>query len=58
MYCLCVGIATGTGSGFEMDAEDAITLIQLVISKCLDKEVLCNEFYLQMIKQTTDQPGE
>ena len=52
----CQGIATG-GSGFDINTDDAITLTQLVISKCLDKEILCNEFYLQLIKQTTDQPG-
>ena len=52
------GIAAGSGgSGFEMDQEDAVTLVQLVVSKCLDREILCNELYLQLIKQTTDQPG-
>lgn len=56
---MCSGIAAGGGgSGFEMDQEDAITLVQLVISKCLDREILCNELYLQLVKQTTDQPGE
>lgn len=56
---MCSGIAAGSGgSGFEMDQEDAITLVQLVVSKCLDREILCNELYLQLIKQTTDQPGD
>ena len=56
---MCSGIASGSGgSGFEMEQEDAITLVQLVVSKCLDKEILCNELYLQLIKQTTDQPGD
>ena len=31
-------------------------MVQLAIQKCLDQESLCNEFYLQLIKQTTDQP--
>ena len=58
LFIIYTGIAAGSGgSGFEMDQEDAITLVQLVISKCLDREILCNELYLQLIKQTTDQPG-
>ena len=32
-------------------------MVQLAIQKCIDKEAFCNEFYLQLIKQTTDQPG-
>ena len=27
-----------------------------MIAKCLEKEALCNEFYMQLIKQSTDQP--
>ena len=38
--------------------ENHVGMIQMVISKCLEKEALCNEFYLQAIKQTTDQPGK
>ena len=30
--------------------------MQMVIAKCLEKEALCNEFYMQLIKQSTDQP--
>ena len=51
------GIASGDKSGFELDYEDAAMLVQVVIAKCIEKEALCNEFYLQLIKQTTDQPG-
>ena len=51
------GIASGDKSGFELDYEDAAMLVQVVVAKCIEKEALCNEFYLQLIKQTTDQPG-
>ena len=33
-----------------------MSMVQLAIQKCLEKEALCNEFYLQLVKQTTDQP--
>ncbi|XP_065184924.1 unconventional myosin heavy chain 6-like [Sycon ciliatum] len=43
--------------GFEMESDEQhMGMAQMVISKCLEKEALCNEFYLQLIKQTTDQP--
>lgn len=52
------GITPSGGVGFEeVDADDCVTMVQLAIQKCLEKEALCNEFYLQLIKQTTDQPG-
>ena len=52
------GITPSSGSGFaEVESDDCVTMVQLAIQKCLEKEALCNEFYLQLIKQTTDQPG-
>lgn len=52
------GITPSGGVGFEeVDADDCVTMVQLAIQKCLEKEALCNEFYLQLVKQTTDQPG-
>ena len=33
-------------------------MIQTVMQKCQETEALCNEFYLQLIKQTTDHPGK
>ena len=36
---------------------DHTEMIQTVMLKCQETEALCNEFYLQLIKQTTDHPG-
>ena len=56
MFCN-PGISPSGGSGFdEIDPDDCVTMVQLALQKCLEKEALCNEFYLQLIKQTTDQP--
>lgn len=57
VYMYVKGIVPSSGSGFEeVDPDDCVTMVQLAIQKCLEKEALCNEFYLQLIKQTTDQP--
>lgn len=37
--------------------EDHVTMMQNVMQKCLENDLLCNEFYLQLVKQTTDHPG-
>ena len=51
------GISPSGGNRFEeVDPDDCVTMVQLAIQKCLEKEALCNEFYLQLIKQTTEQP--
>ena len=36
-----------------LEAMDLVVVVQALIIKCIEKEVLCNEFYLQLIKQTT-----
>lgn len=49
------GLAGAGGVESEDDPEH-VNLIQVAIQKCLEKEDVCNEFYLQLIKQTTDNP--
>lgn len=44
------------GGYAEPDDTGHVSLVQSVIHRCLEKEDVCNEFYLQLIKQTTDQP--
>lgn len=54
-----IGITPSSGRGFEnVHPDDVMTLVQVALEKCLQKEALCNEFYLQLIKQTTEQPGK
>jgi myosin-7 len=49
------GLANTGGVETDGDPEHCV-LIQNVIGRCLEKEDICNEFYLQLIKQTTEQP--
>ena len=37
-----------------LQAMDLVIVVQALIIKCIEKEALCNELYLQLIKQTTD----
>lgn len=41
----------------EYGSVDHMEMVQTVMQKCQESEPLCNEFYLQLIKQTTDHPG-
>ena len=34
-----------------------MSLVQSLMQTCLDNDQLCNEFFLQLAKQTTDHPG-
>ncbi|ESO93643.1 hypothetical protein LOTGIDRAFT_119149, partial [Lottia gigantea] len=43
-------------SGNNNDNYDHTGMIQIVMTKCLESDHVCNEFYLQLIKQTTDHP--
>lgn len=46
-----------SSGGFEEEGDQGnMALVQNVIGQCLEREDCCNEFYLQLIKQTTDQP--
>ncbi|XP_035824689.1 myosin-I heavy chain [Aplysia californica] len=35
---------------------ERISLVQMLMQKCLESDFTCNEFYLQLVKQTTDHP--
>jgi MyTH4 domain len=37
-----------------LDDMDLILVVQTLIHKCMENENLCNECFLQLIKQTTD----
>ncbi|XP_052271099.1 unconventional myosin-VIIb-like isoform X2 [Dreissena polymorpha] len=49
-------IYSGVIESGEYASVDHTEMIQTVMQKCLESEALCNEFYLQLIKQTTDHP--
>jgi len=37
-----------------LDDSDLVVVVQTLIHKCMENQNLCNEVYLQIIKQTTD----
>ncbi|XP_076464756.1 myosin-VIIa-like [Babylonia areolata] len=51
----CILIYSGIEESADTD-EDHVTMMQNVMLKCLESDFLCNEFYLQLVKQTTDHP--
>lgn len=44
------------GDSVQRAEDEHITLIQSIMDRCMRKESLLNELYLQLIKQTTDHP--
>ena len=51
---LLVHAGLSSSGGFEVESDpEHVVLIQNVVSRCLEKEDICNDFYLQLIKQTT-----
>lgn len=44
------------GETVQRAEDEHITLIQSIMDRCMRKESLLNELYLQLIKQTTDHP--
>ena len=49
-------LGLASSPGLELEDPSIEALVQMVIAKCLEKEALCNEFYMQLVKQSTDQP--
>ncbi|GBP24386.1 Myosin-I heavy chain [Eumeta japonica] len=45
-----------TGSGQETESDDRVALAQALLQRCLQKDTLLCELYVQLIKQTTDHP--
>ncbi|XP_052766932.1 myosin-I heavy chain-like isoform X3 [Mya arenaria] len=49
-------IYSGVIESGEYGSVDHTEMIQTVMQKCQESEALCNEYYLQLVKQTTDHP--
>ncbi|KAH8275039.1 hypothetical protein KR018_000045, partial [Drosophila ironensis] len=49
------GLGT-SGDNIKRAEDEHVTIVQSIIEKCMKKESLLNELYLQMVKQTTDHP--
>lgn len=43
-------------SSQESDSDDRVALAQTLLQRCLQKDTLLNEMYMQLIKQTTEAP--
>ncbi|XP_026333390.1 myosin-I heavy chain [Hyposmocoma kahamanoa] len=48
-------VGSGSGGG-EGEADDRVALAQALLQRCLQKDSLLVELYVQLIKQTTDHP--
>ncbi|XP_041351468.1 unconventional myosin-VIIb-like isoform X2 [Gigantopelta aegis] len=49
-------VYTGIEEAVAGESHDHVGMVQVLMQKCLENDHLCNEFYVQLIKQTTDHP--
>ncbi|XP_059160288.1 unconventional myosin heavy chain 6-like isoform X2 [Physella acuta] len=49
-------VYAGIEESEETNELEKMNLLQGLMQKCLESDFICNEFYLQLVKQTTDHP--
>ncbi|KAH9515344.1 hypothetical protein Btru_014195 [Bulinus truncatus] len=55
MFCQIL-IYAGIEESENTNEVEKINLVQGLMQKCLESDFICNEFYMQLVKQTTDHP--
>ncbi|BFZ12100.1 hypothetical protein BsWGS_15138 [Bradybaena similaris] len=47
---------TGIQEAEDTGEEERMNMVQNLMQRCLESDFVCNEFYMQLVKQTTDHP--